>query len=123
MRIPLAHAMAWPERIATPAARLSLADIGRLDFEAPDLERFPALALAWAAMRAGGTAPCILNAANEVAVAAFMQGKVSFLDIASIVADTLAAIPAVAAGSLEEVVAVDAGARAVAARLAEGRVT
>jgi 1-deoxy-D-xylulose-5-phosphate reductoisomerase len=122
MRIPLAHAMAWPERIATPAARLSLAEIGRLEFEAPDLERFPALALAWSAMRAGGTAPCILNAANEVAVAAFMQGQVSFLDIAAIVADTLEEMPAAAAGSLDDVIAVDAQARAIAARHAEERV-
>ncbi len=121
MRIPLAHAMAWPERIATPAAKLDLAAIGRLEFEAPDLDRFPALALAWDAMRAGGTAPCILNAANEVAVAAFMQGQVSFLDIAAIVADTLDAMGAAPAGSLEDIVAVDARARDVAGRHARGR--
>lgn len=121
MRIPLAHAMAWPERIATPAARLSLGDIGRLEFEAPDLERFPALALAWDAMRAGGTAPCILNAANEIAVAAFMQGQVSFLDIAAIVADTLDAMGAAPAGSLEDIVAVDARSREVAGRHSRGR--
>ncbi len=78
MRIPIAYAMAWPERIATPAARLDLAAIGRLEFEAPDLERFPCLALAWEAMRAGGSAPCILNAANEIAVAAFIAGQVAF---------------------------------------------
>ncbi|OYU14771.1 MAG: 1-deoxy-D-xylulose-5-phosphate reductoisomerase [Alphaproteobacteria bacterium PA4] len=114
MRIPIAYAMAWPERIATPAARLDLARIGSLTFEAPDLERFPCLALAWDALRAGGSAPCILNAANEVAVAAFIAGQVSFLDIDAIVAATLSRLPAGPVGSLAEVLAVDADARRVA---------
>jgi 1-deoxy-D-xylulose-5-phosphate reductoisomerase len=120
MRIPIAYAMAWPERIATPAARLDLAAIGKLEFEAPDLERFPCLQLAWDALRAGGSAPCILNAANEIAVAAFIAGQVGFLDIGAVVAETLAMIPAGPVGSLAEVVAIDAearaGARAAAAR-------
>ncbi len=111
MRIPIAYAMAWPERIATPAARLDLAAIAQLTFEAPDFERFPCLRLAWDAMRAGGSAPCILNAANEIAVAAFIAGKVGFLDIDAIVAATLAAVPSGPVGSLDEVVAVDAAAR------------
>jgi 1-deoxy-D-xylulose-5-phosphate reductoisomerase len=89
MRIPIAYALAWPERIETPCARLDLARIANLSFEAPDLERFPALALAWAALRAGGSAPCVLNAANEVAVAAFIAGQVGFLDIADVVSATL----------------------------------
>ncbi|MEY2884563.1 MAG: 1-deoxy-D-xylulose 5-phosphate reductoisomerase [Pseudomonadota bacterium] len=114
MRIPIAYAMAWPERIATPAARLDLAQIGSLTFEAPDLARFPCLALAWDALRAGGSAPCILNAANEVAVAAFIAGQVSFLDIDAIVAATLSTLPAGPVGSLDEVLAVDADARRVA---------
>jgi 1-deoxy-D-xylulose-5-phosphate reductoisomerase len=114
MRIPIAYAMAWPERIATPAARLDLARIGRLEFEAPDLERFPCLALAWAALRAGGSAPCILNAANEVAVAAFIAGQVSFLDIGAIVAETLARVASGPVGSLAEVVDIDGAARAEA---------
>jgi 1-deoxy-D-xylulose-5-phosphate reductoisomerase len=114
MRIPIAYAMAWPERIATPAARLDLAAIGRLEFEAPDLERFPCLALAWDALRAGGSAPCILNAANEIAVAAFIAGQASFLDIDRIVAATLDEVAAGPVGSLEEVVAIDGRARDVA---------
>jgi 1-deoxy-D-xylulose-5-phosphate reductoisomerase len=120
MRIPIAYAMAWPERIATPAARLDLAVIGRLDFEAPDLTRFPCLGLAWEALRAGGSAPCILNAANEVAVAAFIAGQVGFLDIGAVVAETLARIASGPVGSLAEVLAIDtearAGARAAMAR-------
>ena len=81
MRIPIAYALAWPERMETPAQRLDLAAIGRLDFEAPDLERFPALRLAREALEAGGAAPIVLNAANEVAVAAFLDGGIGFPDI------------------------------------------
>ncbi|KPF80521.1 1-deoxy-D-xylulose 5-phosphate reductoisomerase [alpha proteobacterium AAP81b] len=114
MRIPIAYAMAWPERIATPAARLDLAAVGKLEFYAPDLERFPCLRLAWDAMTAGGSAPCILNAANEVAVAAFIAGQVGFLDIDAIVAATLAKVPSGPVGSLDEVVAVDGAARRTA---------
>ncbi|WP_439545667.1 1-deoxy-D-xylulose-5-phosphate reductoisomerase [Sandarakinorhabdus sp.] len=114
MRIPIAYAMGWPERIATPAARLDLAQVANLSFEAPDLERFPCLALAWAAMRAGGSAPCILNAANEIAVAAFMCGQASFLDIDAIVAETLNMVASGPVATLEEVVAIDAAARTAA---------
>ncbi|WP_164157261.1 1-deoxy-D-xylulose-5-phosphate reductoisomerase, partial [Sandarakinorhabdus rubra] len=121
MRIPIAYAMGWPERIATPAARLDLAQVATLSFEAPDLERFPCLALAWEAMRAGGSAPCILNAANEVAVAAFIAGQAGFLDIDAIVAETLGIIPHAAMASLADVLAVDAEARAVAASLVARR--
>ncbi len=121
MRIPLAYAMAWPERIATPAARLDLAAIARLDFEAPDFERFPCLKLAWDALRAGGSAPAILNAANEVAVAAFIAGTVGFLDIDAIVAATLARVASGPVGSLDEVVAIDGAARAEAGRQVEIR--
>ncbi len=121
MRIPLAYALAWPERIATPAARLDLAAIARLEFEAPDFDRFPALKLAWDAMRAGGSAPCILNAANEVAVAAFISGQVSFLDIAAIVADTLAAQNGGPVATLDDVLGVDRSAREIAATAAGRR--
>ena len=114
MRTPIAYTLAWPERMATPCARLDLASIGSLTFEAPDFERFPALGLAWAALRAGGSSPCILNAANEVAVAAFIAGQVSFLDIAAIVGDTLERMTARPCGSLAEVVAVDGEARGIA---------
>jgi 1-deoxy-D-xylulose-5-phosphate reductoisomerase len=111
MRVPIAHALAWPERIETPVSRLDLAAVGRLDFEAPDRARFPALALAEAALAAGGCRPCVLNAANEVAVAAFLAGGIGFLDIAAVVEATLAALPAACPETLEDVDGVDAGAR------------
>lgn len=114
MRTPIAYTLAWPERMATPCARLDLASIGSLTFEAPDFARFPALGLAWDALRAGGSSPCILNAANEVAVAAFIAGQLSFLDIATVVSETLARMTAQACRSLAEVVAVDEAARAAA---------
>jgi 1-deoxy-D-xylulose-5-phosphate reductoisomerase len=121
MRIPIAYAMGWPERIATPAARLDLAAIANLSFEKPDLERFPCLALAWAAMRAGGSAPCILNAANEIAVAAFIAGQAGFLDINAIVAETLNMVASGPVATLEEVMAIDAAARRTARALVAKR--
>jgi 1-deoxy-D-xylulose-5-phosphate reductoisomerase len=121
MRIPIAYAMGWPERIATPAARLDLAAIASLSFEKPDLERFPCLALAWAAMRAGGSAPCILNAANEIAVAAFIAGQAGFLDIDAIVAETLNMVASGPVATLEEVMAIDAAARRTARALVAKR--
>ena len=89
MRIPIAYALAWPERIATPAQRLDLASIARLDFEAPDLERFPALRLAREALEAGAAAPVVLNAANEVAVASFLAGQIGFPEIVALVQEAL----------------------------------
>ncbi|KAA8734388.1 1-deoxy-D-xylulose-5-phosphate reductoisomerase [Acinetobacter qingfengensis] len=89
MCTPIAHALAWPKRISTHVQALNLFDIQQLDFYPPDIERFPALTLARQAMRTGGTAPAILNAANEVAVAAFLTDQISFMDITRIVADTL----------------------------------
>ena len=114
MRVPIAHTLAWPDRMTTPMQPLDLVAIGRLDFEAPDPARFPALALAREALEAGGAAPAILNAANEVAVAAFLDGRVGFLEIAAIVADTMARYQPQAPDTLEAVLAVDAEARAVA---------
>ncbi len=114
MRIPIAHALAWPERMATPATPLDLAAVGRLEFEAPDEVRFPALALARAALAAGGARPAVLNAANEAAVAAFLTGRIGFLDIAAIVGDTLDRCDPPAPGTLEDVIAIDARARAAA---------
>jgi 1-deoxy-D-xylulose-5-phosphate reductoisomerase len=114
MRVPIAHTLAWPDRMATPMAPLDLVAVGRLDFEAPDAVRFPALRLAREALEAGGAAPAILNAANEVAVAAFLDGRVGFLEIAAIVADTLARYQPEAPDTLEAVLAVDEEARAVA---------
>ncbi|MBV8166399.1 MAG: 1-deoxy-D-xylulose-5-phosphate reductoisomerase [Alphaproteobacteria bacterium] len=116
MRTPIAHTLAYPERMATPSARLDLAAIGKLTFEAPDLERFPALRLAREALRAGGAAPTILNAANEIAVASFLGARVGFLDIARIVEETLAAMPGQRITSLEDVFEIDASARRNAER-------
>ena len=89
MRIPIAYALAWPERLETPAQRLDLASIARLDFEVPDLTRFPALVLARNALEAGGAAPIVLNAANEVAVASFLAGAIRFTDIVDAVEEAL----------------------------------
>ena len=89
MRIPIAYALAWPDRMPTPAQRLDLAAIRALDFEEPDLERFPALRLAREALEAGGSAPAVLNAANEVAVASFLDGRHQFPDIARLVESAL----------------------------------
>jgi 1-deoxy-D-xylulose-5-phosphate reductoisomerase len=117
MRTPIAYALAYPERIDAGVAALDLFQIGRLDFEAPDFERFPCLALAYQALRSGGTAPAILNAANEVAVAAFLERRLPFLGIARLIASTLEALPVGPEGSLADVLAADAAARRVAERL------
>ena len=97
-------------------APLDLVALGRLDFEAPDPERFPALRLAREALVAGGARPAILNAANEVAVAAFLERRIGFLEIAAIVADTLACYDPAAPGDVDAVLAVDAEARRLAAK-------
>jgi 1-deoxy-D-xylulose-5-phosphate reductoisomerase len=89
MRIPIAFALAWPERMATPAQRLDLTTIARLDFEVPDLQRFPSLRLARDALEAGGAAPVVLNASNEVAVAGFLAGQIRFPDIVQLVEEAL----------------------------------
>lgn len=119
MRIPIAHALAWPNRIATPCAPLDLATIGRLDFEAPDPERFPALRLAREAARAGGASPAVLNAANEVAVAAFLAGRIGFLEIAMIVEETLSSYSVGIPRRIEDMLEADRAARAAATRILE----
>lgn len=111
MRTPIAYALAWPERMETPCERLDLARIGRLEFEDPDYIRFPALRIAREALTAGGARPAVLNAANEVAVAGFLSGSVSFLEIAAIVADTLERYDPAAPETLDAVLAIDAEAR------------
>ncbi|MBN8807415.1 MAG: 1-deoxy-D-xylulose-5-phosphate reductoisomerase [Sphingomonas sp.] len=123
MRVPIAHCLAWPDRIATPMAPLDLVAIGRLDFAAPDAERFPALALARQALEASGARPAILNAANEVAVAAFLDRRIGFLEIAAIVGDTLDRYDPPAPETLDEVLAIDAGARRIAGERVEDCVT
>ncbi|WP_288457109.1 1-deoxy-D-xylulose-5-phosphate reductoisomerase [uncultured Sphingomonas sp.] len=111
MRVPIAHCLAWPDRMATPMEPLDLVKLGRLDFEAPDPVRFRSLALARAAVEAGGARPAILNAANEVAVAAFLAGNIAFLEIAAIVDDTLQRYDPAAPDTLDAVLHVDARAR------------
>jgi 1-deoxy-D-xylulose-5-phosphate reductoisomerase len=123
MRTPIAYCLAWPERMATPMAPLDLIAVGRLDFEAPDDQRFPALALARRALTAGGARPAILNAANEVAVAAFLSGKIGFLEIAAIVADTLDRYDPPAPKTLDDVLAIDDEARTIAGERVEDCVT
>ena len=119
MRIPIAHTLAWPERMETPAERLDLARIGTLSFEAPDLDRFPAIRVAREAMEAGGAAPIVLNAANEVAVAAFLGRRIGFLDIVRTVEEVLARTDAPAPRSIADVIDIDGKTRA----LAEERMT
>ncbi|MEL6977289.1 MAG: 1-deoxy-D-xylulose-5-phosphate reductoisomerase [Pseudomonadota bacterium] len=114
MRTPIAYALGWPRRVASPAPRLDLAAIGRLDFEAPDERRFPALRLAREALSAGGAAPLVFNAANEVAVAAFLAGAVSFLQIAEIIERSLEASDLTAPSDLAAVFSADEAARAAA---------
>jgi 1-deoxy-D-xylulose-5-phosphate reductoisomerase len=117
MRVPIAHTLAWPRRMATPAARLDLAKLGRLEFSEPDLVRFPALGLAREALRAGGGGPTILSAANEVAVEAFLLGRIGFLDIAATVARVMDMLGAPPADTLEAVMQLDQDARRAAQRL------
>ena len=119
MRIPIAYALAWPERIATPAKRLDLASLGRLEFEAPDLDRFPALRIAREALEQGGSAPAVLNAANEVAVGLFLRGAIGFGEIPRLVESTVSRFSPRSAQSIEEVIEIDKGARAVAGQLLE----
>lgn len=120
MRIPIAHALAWPKRIPSGAKPIDLIDLARFDFAAPDTARFPCLRLAYQAVAAGGTAPAILNAANEVAVAAFLERRIAFTDIPHVIETTLAEIPAGSDNSLDDVLADDARARAAAERAVQG---
>ena len=125
MRTPIAHALGWPERIISGVAPLDLFAVQRLDFEPPDLVRFPCLALAIAAAATGGTAPAVLNAANEVAVAAFLDRQIGFMAIAAVVEETLAMLPAesVAGQDIEFLLVVDSRARRAAEQVVESRVT
>jgi 1-deoxy-D-xylulose-5-phosphate reductoisomerase len=111
MRTPIAYALAWPHRIATPAPRLRLTEIGSLTFESPDESRFPALRVARHALQTGGSAPTIMNAANEVAVGSFLAGEIGFLHIIDVVEETLAALSARPLDSLEQLAETDAAAR------------
>ncbi len=117
MRLPILYALTWPERIPSDL-RFSLADLRHLDFSPPDLEKFPCLQLAYEAAQAGGAKPIALNAADEVAVAAFLDRRISFLDIPRVIAAVLSETESVKPESIKEVLALDAAAR----RLAQERV-
>ncbi|UGQ48863.1 1-deoxy-D-xylulose-5-phosphate reductoisomerase [Massilia endophytica] len=117
MRTPIAHALAYPERVASGVAQLDLTQIGTLQFEKPDFARFPCLALAYEALRAGGTAPALLNAANEVAVQAFLDQRIGFRQIDRLIAAVMDKLPHGAATSIEAVMAQDALARTAAEEL------
>ena len=119
MRIPIAYALAWPERMETPAQRLDLAAVARLDFEQPDLARFPALRLARAAMEEGGSAPAVLNAANEVAVASFLNGRIRFTEIPRLVERALEENRRAAPDTIEEVFEIDGDVRRAVAGAVE----
>jgi 1-deoxy-D-xylulose-5-phosphate reductoisomerase len=118
MRIPIAHTLAWPERMETPCERLDLVRIASLSFQSPDLERFPALRLAREALVEGGAKPAILNAANEIAVALFLERRIGFLDIAALVGEVLASYDPSAPTSLDEVLEIDREARDAASAMA-----
>ena len=116
MRTPIAYSLAWPERIASGSAPLDFMKLSALTFEAPDLQRFPCLALAYAALRAGGAATIALNAANEVAVAAFLDGRIRFTDIAVVVDAVLQRDWSVLPGNVEQVRELDGVARRLASK-------
>ena len=115
MRVPIAHALGFPERLESGARTLDLGAVGQLSFERPDLARFPCLDLAYAAIRSGGTAPAVLNAANEVAVESFLAGRLRFTAIAGVIADTLARVAGGSAEAIDGILEADARARRAAA--------
>jgi 1-deoxy-D-xylulose-5-phosphate reductoisomerase len=122
MRTPIAHALAWPERIESGVGSLDLFQVARLDFEEPDLNRFPCLRLAFEAIEVGGSTPAILNAANEVAVAAFLEQRLPFTAIAEVVEEALQRLPVSQPGALEDLLQIDNEARQVAEQAAKNRV-
>ena len=117
MRTPIAHALAWPERMEAPVKRLNLTELSHLSFEEPDTSRFPCLKLAYEALKTGGTAPAILNAANEVAVEAFLEGYISFTDIPATISEVLSQCEIGPADTIERVLRADGMARSIAAEL------
>jgi 1-deoxy-D-xylulose-5-phosphate reductoisomerase len=120
MRVPISYALHYPERADVPVKPLDLAELGQLTFEAPDEEAFPCLRLAREAGRQGGTAPCVLNAANEIAVQAFLDDELPFLGIAEVIERSLEAIPARPVGHFSDLIRTDGEAREQAAELIHG---
>ena len=119
MRTPIAYGLGFPERIKAGVQPLDLTKIGRLDFEPLDIKRFPCVEIAYQAMRTGGTAPAIMNAANEVAVAAFLSERISFTSIPSVIQDTLERLKSNAVSCLEDVFEADVRARSIAEHIVE----
>lgn len=120
MRTPIAYGLGYPDRIASGVKPLSLIEVAKLEFEAPDIQRFPCLRLAYEALSSGGTAPAVLNAANEVAVAAFLQEKIHYLDIPRLIEHTLQALPVAPVISIEQLLEVDQQARQFVERALKG---
>jgi 1-deoxy-D-xylulose-5-phosphate reductoisomerase len=118
MRVPISYALHHPERMDVPVPTLDLAEIGALTFEAPDVHAFPCLRLAREAAAAGGTAPCVMNAANEIAVHAFLQGELSFTGIPRVIEDTLAELPAKPLRHFSDLYEADSQAREIARSVA-----
>jgi 1-deoxy-D-xylulose-5-phosphate reductoisomerase len=123
MRTPIAHALAYPERIASGVDALDLFAVASLDFERPDFERFPCLALAYRALREGGSMPAVLNAANEVAVQAFLDGEIGFTAIPKIIGRVMDQLPKTPLASLDDVLAADQAARRIAGLAIAGLVS
>ncbi|MCW8982933.1 MAG: 1-deoxy-D-xylulose-5-phosphate reductoisomerase [Gammaproteobacteria bacterium] len=119
MRTPIAHALGYPERIESGVENLNIFDIARFDFREPDFQRFPCLRLAFEALKAGGTAPAVLNAANEVAVEAFLGSRLGFMQISTVVEQTMQQVPVSAVTDLDALLATDAEARRIAQNLIE----
>jgi 1-deoxy-D-xylulose-5-phosphate reductoisomerase len=117
MRVPISHTLAWPTRIVTDLPRLDLSAIGQLTFEAPNPQKFPAISLARQVLKSGGNRPTILNAANEAAVQAFVEGKISFLDIVTVCADVLTQMSDSSLTSIDEVMLIDQQARQTAEKV------
>jgi 1-deoxy-D-xylulose-5-phosphate reductoisomerase len=120
MRTPIAHALGWPERLESGVPSLNLLEVGRLDFQAPDHGRFPCLGLAYAALRQGGAAPAVLNAANEVAVQAFFDGRLGFMGIPAVISEVMNRADIGTPADLQALLAVDAEARELAGRVVRG---
>ncbi|MGM9632930.1 MAG: 1-deoxy-D-xylulose-5-phosphate reductoisomerase [Alloprevotella sp.] len=121
MRVPIQYALSYPQRLTLNTPKLDLFTLGHLTFEKPDMERFACLALAYEATQSGGNKPCVLNAANEVANLAFREGRLGFLQIAEVIAETMARTPFVAEPSLDTYLATDKEARAISADLIAGK--
>ena len=118
MRVPIAYALHHPERVDVPVPTLDLAAVGALTFEPPDLEAFPCLRLAREAAESGGTGPCVLNAANEIAVHAFLAGRLGFMGIPAVIEQTLERVGATRVHAFDSLYQADGDARAVASELA-----